>query len=261
MEKLLDNSVRGARTLFWMKAFFVVSMVVIALGYSIFHFTQGPMDSPESQATTAMGMILTVLGLIAAFICMMVVIIALVVYWVKWLFRSTQNLHKLNPSSLEPWLATVLCCIPFVGQIIHYFVLRNLVKGVQTELDSRNVQYAPVSLTMMNLYLVFTVVAALLASFSGVSEIVFAGQVLGFVALALYIRVFAIYAEQEKLLFKAHEEEVLRQKVDQVLREREIEKAASQVQAATYESEKSSTEKSEGPVTYADDAPPPPPEK
>lgn len=261
MEKLLDNTSRGARTLFWMKAFFVLALLIAILGYAIWRYTNGGVLHPSDQAGMAMSMVLCVIGLVVSAIVMFVVILVLFVCWVSWLFRSTQNLQKLKPCSLPPWLITVLCCIPFVGQIFHYFVLRYLAKGVRNELDSRNVQYVPVSKTLMNFYLGFTVAATGLASLVATPEIKAIGDVFGFVGLAFYIRVFSAYIELEKILFKVRDEEILRQKVDQVLREREIEKAASQVQEATYESEKSSTEKSEGPVTYADDAPPPPPEK
>lgn len=234
MEKLLDNSIRGTRALFWMKVYFIVSLILTALGYTIWRIAHGQIaTTPEESLAT--GMILVMLGLVAVSILMMIVVVVLGVSWITWLFRSTQNLQKLKPGTLSPWLATILSIIPFVGQVIHYFIFRNLIKGVQGELDSRSVHCEPVPMSCLNLYLGFSIVATVVTAFNGNVPIAGLGIVLGYAALVFYIRVLTVYTNQERELFKAIEDESLRQKVDQVLREREIEKAASQVHPASFQ--------------------------
>lgn len=260
MEKLLDNTLRGKRTLLWLKIFLVFMIVIMLLGYSVWNMANGQMvQNPD--APMAMSMLLLVLGIAFVGFALSITIIIMAVHWFCWLFRSTQNMKKLQPDAMSPWAATILCLIPFVGQIVHYFVFKSLIKRTQAELDSRNGDCPTVPMNFLNIWIGLTIVSTIMGSIEEMKIVVGTGAVLGVAALVLYIKVFTAYIAQEECLFKLHEEQVLRQKVDQVLREREIEKAASQVQAATYESEKPSAEKSEGPVTYADDAPPPPPEK
>lgn len=239
MEKLLDNTGRGKRAIFWMNIFFIVSLIITVLGFAIWNFVHNQVNDPN--ANLGMGMALVTLGLVAASILMFVVIIGLIISWVTWLFRSAQNLDKLSSKAMSPWAVTILSIIPFVGQIIHFFLFRSLIKGVQSELDSRNAQYTPVSMTLLNLYFGFTVAATLMAAFDGIKLLTGAGIILGYAGLAFYIKVLSTYVKQEQILFKACDDELLRQKVDQVLREREIAQAASQVQEATYENERSSS--------------------
>lgn len=234
MEKLLDNTLRGKRTLLWLKVFLILMVAIMLLVYSIWNIANGQMVQ-NSEAPMAMSMLLLIVGIAFVGFALSIVTIIMAVHWICWLFRSAQNIKKLQPDALSPWASTLLCFVPFVGQIIHYFIFRNLIKRIQAELDSRNGVCPAVPMNFLNFYLGLIVVSTIMGFMEHFKMVMGTGAVLSIVALVFYIKVFAAYIAQEECLFKLHEEMILRQKVDQVLREREIEKAASQVQAATYE--------------------------
>lgn len=234
MEKLLDNETRGKRTILGLKIFFVVSLVLSVLVYIVWDMANGQM-AQTPDAPMAMGVLLLVIGIVCAGFFAAISFINFAINWLLWLFRSTQNLKALQPDSISPWLAVILCCLPIVGQIAIYCILRSLAKRTQLELENRNVDFLPVPMKLLNLYLVLTVVSTALASFNQMGILMSAGAVLSFAVMVLLLKILTLLTALEQKLFKIHEEQILRQKVDQVLREREIEKAASQVQEATYE--------------------------
>ncbi|WP_143152950.1 hypothetical protein [Fibrobacter sp. UWP2] len=61
----------------------------------------------------------------------------------------------------------------------------------------------------------------------GILTAILCGAICGFASYIAYMKAFAIYIEGEHRLFEAYKDEEFRKKVDQVLREREIEKAAA----------------------------------
>lgn len=236
MEKLLDNTLRGKRTLFWMKAFLVLMIAIMLLGLAIWNVANGQL-AQNPEAPMAMGMLLLILGVAFVGFALSITTIIMAVHWICWLFRSAQNIKNLQPDAMSPWASTILCCIPFVGQIAHYFIFKGLIKRTQAELDSRNGICPAVPMNLLNIYFGLTIVSTVMGSIEQVKAVMGTGALLGVAALVLYIKILTAYIAQEECLFKLREEQVLRQKVDQVLREREIEKAASQVQEATFDVE------------------------
>ncbi len=234
MEKLLDNEARGKRTILGLKIFFVVSLALSVLVYAVWSMANGQM-AKTPDAPMAMGVLLLVIGNVCAGFFAAVSFINFAINWLLWIFRSAQNLKTLQPDSISPWLAVVLCCLPFIGQIAIYCILRSLAKRTQSELENRNVEFLPLPMKLLNLYLVLTVVSTALASYGQMGILMSVGAVLSFVTIILLLKILTLLTAQEQKLFKDHEEQILRKKVDQVLREREIEKAASQIQEATYE--------------------------
>lgn len=231
MDKLLDNTVRGKRSLLWLKITFVLMIVISALGLSVYRVSHGVVDA---EAPLTMGLTLLLLGLVLAVFLLCISCCVSGIYLVLWLFRSQQNIRKLQPGSLSPWLAIIFSFLPAVGQFFHFFVFRRLILRTHAELDQNGVAYLPVPVKLLNGFFALSIAATLLSSMDDKNFILGLGVVLGIGAMVCYIKTLAAFILLEEKLFQIQEEKILRKKVDEVLREREMEKAGQEVQTATY---------------------------
>ena len=103
------------------------------------------------------------------------------------------------------------------------------------ELDSRHVENASVPLVFLNAWVILGILGNAFGAIDQTKMFLLFGAVASIASIVFFLKFLKEYVAQEGVLFKLCEEQILRQKVDQVLREREIEKAASQIQEATYE--------------------------
>jgi len=263
-----DNTQRGKRTLFWLKLTFALFISVgvlllvflgLLLGSGFFDTNGGDISDSDFWAGIGIAIICALLLFVILFASVAWCIS--VILWLSWLFRITQNLRKVTTTAVGPWVAVILSGLPYVGTVIHYFIFKNLVKQLEDYLASRQQtshnsvaeilgRAKPVPMNMVNGFLVASVLSVL-TSFvcndivSGVLTIVF-----GIAAYIFYLKSLSSIVIEEKILFDAYNEEQIQSKVDRILREREIEKAAAEVRAAMYETEKS---------YYDGEVPPPPP--
>lgn len=160
----------------------------------------------------------------------------LLVYWMAWLHRAEKNLRIVGQTEFLPALAVICTCIPFLGPIIHFFIFRDLVEqqrivmekfGILKETISRRFQVAWIAFGICSI--AFTFLADYSSIFSACSFACFLA------ATIAYLRCFEIFIKQEAALFRFNQEDEFQKKVNAAIREREILKAASQVEQAKFD--------------------------
>lgn len=248
---MLDNKKRGRRALFWMKVFFFVVLFIMIVTFYVSHGNNVEFvnDGGFYVSTLMMsGIVLLPVALMLLVFCSVLHL----VFWLAWLFRAEENLRKVTKPSFSPWGSVILSLIPYIGLPIHYFIFRDMVLKMEKILERRGVLpngsdksiendekalkpcIERVPMKFVNAFVVCTVLSSIFI-YLWKDAGAYIGCVLGLVALACYIRALSVYVQEERVLFNLCEEDALRAKVDQVLREREIEKAASELHQAKYE--------------------------
>lgn len=246
-----DNSVHGKRLVFWLKftlAVVAAEVLMVALAYGLFgEFFQS--TEPASLQMSGSFFVLVLLIAMSAMVLVISVLIS-VVYWFLWLYRAVKNLRCLTTTTFSPWGAVICSIIPWVGQVLDYFILKDMRRAMEGVLQERGMNFAPIPMRFLNAWLIFTIASGILSFCGGSMTLTIVSSLFALVAYICAIKVVEMYVSQETVLLQNYQGEELRKKVDEVLREREIEKAASEVQAAMYEKA----------ANDASSEPPPPPQ-
>lgn len=234
-----DNSKRGLRTIFWLKATIIVSVIVVVLGALAARF-----DYEQFQNTTDFS---TIPGF-AYIVCIGITLLLTIMgwcfvsgmgatFWALWMFRSEENLRKFTKTAFSPWGA-VICTllftlIPVVGAILDYLIFKDLLNSHEKVLSAKGIEFNAVPRKFLKGMLVLCLLCTFIWVIPNVGGAV--SSIVGVFAVVYAIKLVRGVMAYEKLLFDFDQSETLRVKVDEVLREREIEKAAAEIQAATYE--------------------------
>lgn len=225
-----SNESRGKRALWWMKFTFVLSIFIGAMAlFLIFGISW---DGLGEKSQNPAGVMLYTLTFFLAFFIFILVWSIAQIFWLLWMFRSVKNLRKLTNTAFSPWGAVICSCLPYVGFLIHYFVFKNLVQQIEVTLNGywkspsktaseilENLQ--PVNMNLVNGFVIMAVLSGAVnfirdTNFSAVLTLVF--SVVSFVC---YIKSLDALIKEERSLFEIYNDQLLRQKVEQVLRERE----------------------------------------
>lgn len=239
-----DNSKRGLRTIFWLKASIVVTAVMGVLAFFVAKFNyeqfQGAADVTAVPGFTNF-IVLLLFSVLVALVWSIAASMGSV-YWALWIFRSEENLRKFTRTGFSPWGAVFctlfLTFVPVVGAILDYLIFKDLLDSHEKVLSAKGVEFAPVPRRLLKTVLVMYLLCTIswfLPSLGG--SVFILSTAVGIACVVFVIKLVGGVMAYEKQLFEFDQEEVLRKKVDEVLREREIEKAAAAIQAATYDVE------------------------
>ena len=234
-----DNTKRGERVLFWMKVIFILFVAfwlqfvfMVASIYLLF----------GHWLALCTGM----LFMAFAFCIGAGIFISLVVFcisYLSWLHRAISNLRLLTTTSFSPMGAVLLTCIPFVGYILNYFIFSDMVKSQEGYMQQRGILKERFPKRILNAWLIaslllllivfvdpnqlgFLTVVSPAVQADGNHFVEFLEKTLVVVIPILYIMSFSAYVKQERELFRIHTEELFNKHVDEVIREREIMRAA-----------------------------------
>lgn len=262
-----DNTQRGKRTLFWLKLTFALFILVGVLALVFFGMLtgsnilepggEGDITDFDFATFIVLALFVIVAGNSSIVWCVSGI------FWLTWLFKITKNLRTVTTTTFGPWVAVICSSLPYVGTIFHYFIFKNLAKRTEEVLASKQSteypsvarivnQAKPVPMNLINGFLIMSILSGLVTVVKNESAVVVLAAVFGVVSYICYLKSFAALIQEEKVLFDACQEEMIQSKVDRVLREREIEKAVSQIREATFRTENSSDNEV---------VPPPPPER
>jgi hypothetical protein len=139
--------------------------------------------------------------------------------------------------------AVLLTCIPFVGYFLNYFIFCDMVKSQEGYMQQRGILKERFPKRILNAWLIaslllllivfvdpnqlgFLTVVSPAVQVDGNKFIEFLEKTLVVVIPILYIMSFSAYAKQEREIFRIHTEELFNKHVDEVIREREIMRAA-----------------------------------
>jgi hypothetical protein len=234
-----DNTKRANRVLFWMKAIIVLFAVfwlhfifVIASIVLVFSFALALFAGMYLYAFT--------------FLFIVGIFIALVLFcinYLSWLHRAVTNLRLLTTTKFSPVGAVLLTCIPFFGYFLNYFIISDMVKSQERYMEQRGILKERFPKRILNVWFIASLALLILVVVDpkqfGFLTVVFTtfeldkNQVFEFLETTLiviipilYVMSFSAYAKQESKLFRIHTEELFNKRVDEVIREREIMRAA-----------------------------------
>lgn len=232
-----NNESRGKRTLWWMKAAFVTSILA---GISVFcTMNLIPWNSMADSEQVSSGMVLNTWFWIAA--VLLTSVLAFVSYsvcslfWLMWMYRAIKNLRRVTTTVFGPWISVILCSIPYVGFLIHFFVFREMVKKTESVLGGYReapsktaaeilVCTRPVDMNFVKGFFIMAILAGGIGFVRDTFLSGFLSLLFSIAAFACYYKSFAALVKEETALFEIYQDDQLRKKVDQVLWERELEK-------------------------------------
>jgi hypothetical protein len=142
--------------------------------------------------------------------------------------------------------AVLLTCIPFVGYILNYFIFSDMVKSQEGYMQQRGILKERFPKRILNVWLIaslllllivfvdpnqlgFLTVVSPAVQADGNHFVEFLEKTLVVVIPILYIMSFSAYVKQEREIFRIHTEELFNKHVDEVIREREIERVAKMI--------------------------------
>jgi len=228
-----DNSERGKRVIFWTRLFYVASVlcniVLVAFAVGRLYANSGSIEQVQFKL---LGLFIV---LLLMFLAGGVIACIYIVNWVLWLYGEEKNIRKLGKSGFSPFGAALLSSIPLIGRLIDYWIFRDILARQEAALRSYGKEPSPIPRREL---VIFLVSSFALVVFHAMLDVWWGYAVIAaiFCVIARYLLVvMERIVEQGGMLYRLHEEFVLRAKVDEVLREREIEKAAREVQAARYD--------------------------
>lgn len=225
----------GKRTIFFSKATFLAQLSMIVM----FGFMTGMFGNilnmnidPES-----MGMGFLALGLLFGLSAMLVLLFVLIatIHFLVWVYRVTKNLRTKAKTVLSPGLSVISLIIWYVNIFAQFGIMRNLTHVQEKLLRDAGVAVKPVPMKFITLMCVCCVLT-MVFTFNSSSVVLFTlSMVFAMAGMIFFIKVMEAFVAQHTALYKLEQEQNLQKKVDEVLREREIEKLASEVQQAKYE--------------------------
>ena len=224
-----DNTKRGERALFWMKAIFGIFILYFFWSTPINAMLPGVNDN----TVTASVLIRIAFGAVVS-LGMLFSLIAFLVSFLSWLHRSIANLRIISVTDFSPMGAVLLTCIPFVGFILHFWIFNDMVERQQDCMQERGIFKERFPRKFLIGWLL-TSIGCLALMFMGFSNPTgeeirgLAENILTVVSIGLYIKCFMFYIAQERELYNVHTETLFRKRVDEIIREREIERAADQL--------------------------------
>lgn len=236
-----DNTKRGNRVLFWIKVIFIL-LAVFWLQFILVML--GMLFLSEDLLALIGGMV--IVPILFSLICgaiFFLSIFAFCVSYLSWLHRAISNLRLLTKMNFSPMGAVLLTCIPFIGYFLDYFIFSDMVKSQEKYMQQKGILKERFPKRMLNAWFIASLVLLVLVfvdpsqlgffavvsttfDIDGSHAFQFLEKTLIVAIPVLYIMSFSAYVKQERELFRIHTEELFNKHVDEVIREREIMRAA-----------------------------------
>ena len=156
------------------------------------------------------------------------------VSFLSWLHRAIANLRVISVTDFSPMGAVLLTCIPLVGFVLHFWIFNDMVARQQDCMHERGILKDRFPKKFLIGWVLASVgcLALMFIGFSSPTGQEIRGlteNILTVVSVGLYIKCFMFYIAQERELYNVHTETLFRKRVDEIIREREIERAADQL--------------------------------
>lgn len=236
----MEDIVRlGRKMLFWMKLFFVLLVAFFVLRIALGATYSNVLYTSDSFLTASgAGVIILMLAFLLVCICVLLGMAVLGLYVLIWTYRATANLRLKATTALSPIVSVLGLLIPAVNVFVQFGILRNLAHVQETLLADQGAKVPSVPLRKLTIWLVLTIAAFSMLYFEESNLFYVAYGVCALSSFGCIMSVFTAVVAQHEALFQMEQERILSEKVDDVLRKREIERLASEIQQAKYESEK-----------------------
>ena len=230
-----DNTKRGESALFWMKVLFVLFIVDFFMNDVFGEYIR------SMQQSAAPAIVYIIYGFCFG-IAFLVSAVMFLIYYFPWLHRAIANLRILTKPDFSPVGAIVLTLIPIIGFVFHFWIFNDMVGCQEKCMEERGIlkERFPKKF-LVAWFFVTLVVVVLMLKRSDLMVVDIIESLFFVVSIGLYIKFFSIYVAQERELFQFHTETLFQKRVDEAIRERDIERAADMLR----ESENKDVPKSE----------------
>lgn len=239
-----DNTKRANRVLFWIKVIFIL-LAVFWLQFVFLAFISFFLSANLLMLFGGMLLVPFIFSFISVAI-FFIPIFAFCVSYLSWLHRAVTNLRLLTTTKFSPMGAVLLTCIPFFGYFLNYFILGDMVRSQERYMQQKGILKKRFPKKILNAWIIASLVLLVLVfvdpsqlgfltvvsttfDIDGQHAFEFLEKTLVVIIPILYIMSFSAYANQEKELFRIHTEELFNKHVDDVIREREIMRAAERL--------------------------------
>ncbi|OWV15140.1 hypothetical protein B7990_14365 [Fibrobacter sp. UWB4] len=216
-----DNTKRGERTLFWLKVLFVL-FIFLFFANNTFG------ESMKSMRQESVG--LAVAYIAYGFVCgfgLLISSVMFLVYYFSWLHRAIANLRILTKPDFSPIGAIVLTLIPIIGFVLHFWIFNDMVGCQEKCMEERGILKGRFPKKLLVAWFFATLAVVVLMFKNSDMTALNVIQNLFFVtSIGLYIKFLTFYIAQERELFQYHTETLFRKRVDEAIRERDIQRAA-----------------------------------
>ncbi len=216
-----DNTKRGERTLFWLKVLFVL-FIFLFFANNTFG------ESMKSMRQESVG--LAVAYIAYGFVCgfgLLISSVMFLVYYFSWLHRAIANLRILTKPDFSPIGAIVLTLIPIIGFVLHFWIFNDMVGCQEKCMEERGILKGRFPKKLLVAWFFTTLAVVVLMFKNSDMTVLNVIQNLFFVtSIGLYIKFLTFYIAQERELFQYHTETLFRKRVDEAIRERDIQRAA-----------------------------------
>lgn len=219
-----DNTKRGECTLFWMKILFILFIF-------LFFVNNAFGESVKNMQQESVG--LAVAYLIFSIACgfgFLISSVMFLVYYFSWLHRAIANLRVLVKTDFSPIGAIILTLIPIIGFVFHFWIFNNMVENQQKCMEERGIlkECFPKKLLVAWFFATLAVVV-LMFKHSDITVLNVIENLFFVTSIGLYIKFLTFYIAQERELFQFHTETLFRKRVDEAIRERDIQRAADMI--------------------------------
>ena len=169
-------------------------------------------------------------------------VFAFCVSYLSWLHRAISNLRLLTTTSFSPMGAVILTCIPFFGYFLNYLIFRDMAKRQENYMQQQGILKERFPQRILNAWIIASLVLLVLVfvdpnqlgfltfvsttfDVDGKHAFEFLEKTLIVIIPILYIMSFSAYIKQERELFQFHTEALFQKRVDEAIRERDIQRA------------------------------------
>ena len=235
-----DNTKRADRVLFWTKVIFIL----FALFWLLFIIMMLSVFFMSEELLVFLGGILAA-GVLFSFVSGAVFflsVFAFCVSYLSWLHRAISNLRLLTTTSFSPMGAVILTCIPFFGYFLNYLIFRDMAKRQENYMQQQGILKERFPQRILNAWIIASLVLLVLVfvdpnqlgfltfvsttfDVDGKHAFEFLEKTLIVIIPILYIMSFSAYIKQERELFQFHTEALFQKRVDEAIRERDIQRA------------------------------------
>ena len=162
-KRLEDNSRRGARTIFFLKLWLILMVVLLVLCIVAMEIAGYMANADGNDADTARLLyhlyyltIVNIVLIIASSVIGALMGVLFSIYWPSWLDHALTNLRCLTKTTFSPTIAILCAAIPDIGYLIGIFILWDIARRQQKLLDVLGIQYTPVARRDLVLFVIST---------------------------------------------------------------------------------------------------------
>ena len=225
-----DNTKRGEQALFWMKVLFVLFILLFFVNNA---FGESMKGMQQQSIVLAIG------SLVYSLVCglgFLVASVMFLVYYFSWLHRAIANLRVLAKPDFSPAGAIILTLIPIIGFVLHFWIFNDMAGCQEKCMEERGLLKNRFPKKLLIAWFFATLAVVVLMFQHSEMTVVNVIENLFFVtSIGLYIKFFTFYIAQERELFQYHTETLFQKRVDEAIRERDIERAAEMLRKSQNE--------------------------